>query len=197
MKKSLILLIILIFAIGAFMLPKSADAQEPFIGEIRLFASWYAPRGWAFCNGQLLQISQYSALFSLLGTNYGGDGRTTFALPDLRGRVPIHAGSGPGLSSRNLGQKGGQESVALAVAQMPAHTHQAVASDIPAQAVSPEGNVWGATSRTRLYSPTGSPVNMAPGAISQTGASMAHANMPPFIVINYIIALQGIFPPMN
>ena len=197
MKKSLLLITLLFVLISSYALPQSASAQEPFIGEIRLFAGNFAPRGWAFCNGQLVPISEYPALYSILGTFYGGDGRATFALPDLRGRVPISAGQGPGLTNRRLGQRGGQENVTLGVAQMPAHTHQAVASNNPADAVSPAGNVWGATSRTRLYSPAGSPANMAPGAISQTGANAAHENMPPFVTLHYIIAIQGLYPSPN
>lgn len=197
MKKSLMAIILFFIVAGASGLPGDAEAQEPFIGEIRLFAGNFAPRGWALCNGQLLPISQYTALFAILGTTYGGDGRVTFALPDLRGRAPIHAGQGPGLSNRRLGQRGGQEDVTLAVEELPPHSHQAVGSANRTSSTTPAGSVWGSTGRTRLYAAPGAPANMSPAAIANTGAGMSHENMPPYLVINYIIALQGLFPPRN
>jgi len=170
--------------------------SEPFVGEIRMFAGNFAPRGWALCDGQLLAVSQNDALFSLLGTIYGGDGRTTFGLPDARGRVPVHAGSGPGLSPRPLGQKSGSESVTVTPGQLPIHTH-------PLQATSASGNSQ--TPVGKAISPTGGlvdayvednddPKNMAPQAISNVGGSQSHANLQPFLCLNFIIALFGIFP---
>jgi microcystin-dependent protein len=167
--------------------------SEPFIGQIVMFAGNFAPRGWAFCDGQLLAISQYSALFSILGTTYGGDGRTTFALPDLRGRVAMHAGNGPGLSNRPLGTRGGAEEVTLNINQIPSHSHGLAASSAPAADTSPSGNLPAETRRDAYVS--GSPnTTMATAAISNTGGSQAHTNVQPYTVVNYIIALQGIFP---
>ena len=141
------------FALGllaSFGLAQTA-ASEPLIGEIRLFAGNFAPRGWALCDGQLLAINQRQALFSILGTMYGGDGRTTFGLPDLRGRVPVHAGEGPGLTKRSLGQKGGAETHVLTVHEMPSHAHQAMGSADPGKQSSPLGNVWATQQRTKVY----------------------------------------------
>lgn len=175
----------------------SPVSAEPFIGEVRMFAGNFAPRSWAFCDGQLLSIAQNSALFSILGTTYGGDGVSTFGLPDLRGRVPVHPGTGPGLSSRYLGRTGGQERVALSQSQMPAHTHQARASSETPDTNSPEGAVPATKVRTNLYSGDSADINMGATAVSNTGGSQAHENMPPFLGINYIICLQGLYPPRN
>ena len=172
----------------------SLASAEPFIGEIRMFAGAFAPRDWAFCDGQILSIAEHTALFSLLGTTYGGDGRSTFGLPDLRGRVPMHKGAGPGLSPRYLGQVGGYERVGLSVSQMPAHTHQARASSEAPDTNSPEGAVPAEKVRTNLYSIESADVDMGASAISSTGGSQPHDNMPPFLSINYIIALQGLYP---
>jgi len=182
--------------------------SEPFIGEIVMFAGNFAPRSWAFCHGQLLPISQNSALFSILGTTYGGDGRTTFGLPDLRGRVPIGEGNGPGLTSRSLGQKSGAETVTLSTAQIPEHTHTATST---ANVVSGAGNsndavnnVWaddaGVSSGT--YSSESPNATMNSNAITTTiqnsgGGGQSHPNMQPFLGMNFIIALQGIFPSRN
>lgn len=174
----------------------SSASADPFLGEIRIFAGNFAPQGWAFCDGQLLAISQNQALFSLLGTTYGGDGQTTFALPDLRGRVPMNAGSGPGLTPRSLGQTGGQEQVTLNVSQIPAHTHQARASSEAPDTNSPEDAVPAQKARTYLYNTGDSDVNMGTTAISSTGGSQAHDNMQPYLCLNYIIALQGLYPSM-
>lgn len=169
---------------------------EPFIGQITLFAGNFAPRGWAFCDGQLLAISSNSALFSILGTTYGGDGRTTFALPDLRGRAPIHAGRGPGLSDRRLGQAGGSETVTLTAAQMPSHTHTARCNSAAGNSNEPVNNVWSkdAGTASATYQSATADSNMNAAAIGNTGGSQSHDNMQPFQVLNYIIALQGIFP---
>lgn len=167
--------------------------SEPFIGQIVMFGGNFAPRGWAFCDGQLLPIAQYQALFSILGTTYGGDGRTTFALPDLRGRAPIHAGHGPGLTDRRLGASGGAESVTLLVSEMPNHSHNMVGSTQPADDDNPSGNYPAKTSGD-AYSQTSAPAPMAPGVIQGQGGSQPHNNMPPWRAVNYIIALQGLFP---
>jgi microcystin-dependent protein len=179
--------------------------SEPFLGEIRMFGGNFAPRGWAFCNGQLLPISSNTALFSLLGTTYGGDGRTTFALPDLRGRVPMHWGQGPGLSSRSLGESSGSESVTLTSSQMPAHTHSAVATvnaSARSDGSSPSGAVPADGGGNNIYSsaPDGSTTmngGMVSTQIGAAGGSQPHANLQPFLCVSFIIALQGIFPSRN
>ena len=170
---------------------------EPFLGEVQWFAGTFAPRGWAFCDGQLLQISQFSALFSILGTTYGGDGRTTFGLPEVRGRTIIHQGQGPGLSSRRLGDKAGTESETLTANEMPNHTHTLRASGGSATAVAPAGNVLASPGRTRLYDSSGANTNMNVEAITSTGGSQPHNNMQPYNTLSCIIALQGIFPSRN
>jgi microcystin-dependent protein len=165
---------------------------EPFLGSILIFGGNFAPQGWAFCNGQLLPINQNQALFSLLGTTYGGNGQTTFALPDLRGRVPIHFGQGPGLSSYSEGQVGGVESVTLIATQMPQHQHVQPATNAdegtnrPNSAVPARGGVYAAGSDGSALAPT-----------SPAGGNQAHENRQPFLAINFIIALQGIFPSRN
>jgi microcystin-dependent protein len=174
-----------------------ARAQDPYIAEIRMFAGNFAPRGWAFCNGQLLPISQYTALFSLVGTTYGGDGRTTFALPDLRGRAPIHAGQGPGLSNRLLGQNGGEETHTLTTNEMPSHTHQLQGDSLVASTDTPI-NTAPARNAGGIPSYGDSPdVAMSSNAIQSTGGGQAHNTMQPYLTINFIIALEGIFPPRN
>jgi microcystin-dependent protein len=170
---------------------------DPFIGEVQWFAGNFAPRGWAFCDGQLLQISQFSALFSILGTTYGGDGRTNFALPDVRGRVIIHEGSGPGLTSRTLGSKLGTESEILNVNQMPGHTHTLRASGGSATAVTPANNVLASPGRTRMYDSSDANTDMNASAITPSGGGQSHNNMQPYTTLNCIIALEGIFPPRN
>lgn len=175
--------------------------SEPFIGEIRMFAGTFAPRSWAFCDGQLLAVSQNDALFALLGTIYGGDGRTTFGLPDLRGRIPIHQGSGPGLSSRPIGQKSGSETVALTVNQMPSHSHVFQASAEAADAGYPASAVVANTGTTSTYYNVEAPMTPAApdtpfpdGTLSNTGGSQPHTNLMPFQCVSFIIALFGIFP---
>jgi len=171
--------------------------SEPFLGEIKMFGGNYAPRGFAHCNGQVLAISSNTALFSLLGTIYGGDGRTTFALPDLRGRVPIHRGTGPGLTPRNQGSRFGAESVPLNSTHMPEHSHMmrgdsnSGVTDSPVDKV-PSKSAGGIPT----YSPTGAQL-AATGMLENTGQSWAHNNMQPWIGINYIIALVGLFPSRN
>lgn len=168
--------------------------SEPFVGEIRMFAGNFAPRGWAFCDGQLLAVSQNDALFSLLGTIYGGDGRTTFGLPDMRGRIPIHAGHGPGLSERRLGAKAGAENVTLTVNQLPSHTHPARASTAVGVEADPGGNVTAASTAVNLYFSETADSNMRSDAITQSGGSRSHTNLQPFLCIHFIIALVGIYP---
>jgi microcystin-dependent protein len=195
MRKFFIPVICMVLCFNAITF--SSASAEPFTGEIRIFAGNFAPRAWAFCDGQLLAISQNTALFSLLGTTYGGDGRTTFGLPDLRGRVPMHAGTGPGLTTRLPGQTGGQEQVTLIESQIPAHTHQAKASSEVPDTNSPEDAVSAQKVRTHLYNTGLSDVNMGTTAISSTGGSQAHDNMQPYQCLNYIICLQGLYPSRN
>jgi len=167
--------------------------SNPYIGEIRLFAGTFAPNGWALCQGQLLSIAQNDALFNLIGTTYGGDGQSTFALPDLRGRVPTHQGTGPGLSPRVIGGLGGSESVTLTPAQLPSHNHTLTATTAAASsAAGPSGSVL-ATSSVALYG-SGAQVPMANAAITASGGGQPHENMAPYLGLNYIISLFGIFP---
>jgi len=170
--------------------------SEPFVAEIRIFAGNFAPRGWAFCDGQLLPVSQNTALFSLIGTTYGGDGRTTTALPDLQGRAPMQPGRGPGLTDRRLGQKGGVETVTLTEAQMPNHNHTARVTAEPADLFQPNSSRSLARSRNgNAYSNnTSSLVALDERSLPETGGSQAHNNMQPYIAMNYIIALVGLYP---
>lgn len=164
--------------------------SEPFIGELRAFGFNFAPRGWAHCDGQLLAISSYSALFSLLGTTFGGDGRTTFGLPDLRGRTALHLGTGPGLTPRTWGQKSGQETVTLTTNEMPSHTHNFRASAETANQGKPQGHqIAGGT----FYHAATNDATLAPSIVN-TGGSQPHQNMQPFLVVNWCIALTGVFP---
>lgn len=171
--------------------------SDPFVAEIRIFPFNFAPKGWAFCNGQLMPISQNTALFSLLGTYYGGDGKTTFALPDLQGRAPTHQGQGPGLSDYSLGQSGGEENVTLIQTEIPSHNHQAsgAAGSGP---TSPANNTWGAGAG-RTPPPTyadGSPnVTMSPLSVAIAGGSQPHNSMQPYLALNFCIAMQGVYPP--
>lgn len=167
--------------------------SDPFVGEIHMFAGNFAPRGYAFCEGQLIQISQNVELFSLLGTIYGGDGYTTFALPDMRGRIPLHAGSGPGLSYRTLGQMGGAESVTIDTNHMASHTHKLQAANTTPNQSAPEGKVLSQTT-PKVYATTTPTADMNPGAIEVTGGNQRHDNMMPYLCVNFIIALQGAYP---
>ena len=168
--------------------------SEPYVGEIRMFAGNFAPRGWAFCDGQLLAVSQNDALFSLLGTIYGGDGRTTFGLPDLRGRIPIHAGEGPGLSPRRLGAKAGAEDVTLTVNQMPSHTHPLQASTDPGTLPNPNGAVLSTSNVIELYSGDPADSSLNSSSVTNIGGSRSHTNLMPFLCIHFIVALVGIYP---
>lgn len=168
---------------------------ECYIGEIRMFGGNYAPYGWALCNGQLLSISQNTALFSLLGTYYGGNGTSNFALPNLQCLVPLGFGQAPGLSPYSLGETGGEEAVTLNYNQMPAHNHAALAENAPGNNPSPAGNYWAESSRRdAAYSATAN-TTMNPNAISMSGGNQPHSNVQPFLVVNFIIALQGTYPP--
>jgi microcystin-dependent protein len=164
---------------------------EPFLAEIRMTSFVFAPKGWALCNGQLLPINQNQALFSLLGTTFGGDGQVNFALPDLRGRTPIHVGSG-----RTLGERGGEQAHTLSAAELPVHTHTAMASQDLATSILPSGNVL-ATGGANVFRDATSPVAMHVGTLATTGGSQAHLNMSPFLTLSFVIALQGIFPSPN
>jgi microcystin-dependent protein len=166
---------------------------EPFLGEIRMFGFNFAPAGWAQANGQLMPIAQNTALFSLLGTQFGGNGTTTFALPDLRGRVPIHQGQGTSLTDHIVGQKGGAESITLTPAQMPNHTHLLEASSVGATTTHPGGAVL-AHAKAAIYAPASNGITMNGAAIGHAGSSHPVQVAPPFLTLNFCIALQGIFP---
>lgn len=177
--------------------------DTPILGSITLFAGNFAPRGWALCNGQILSIAQNSALFSLLGTTYGGNGTSTFALPDLRGRAPIHWGQGPGLTNRVIGEASGSENVTLLSTQMPQHTHLVAASTATATQPAPTGNLLAVSTDagvggtpSNFIEPTAN-TTMAPNMIQPAGGNQPHNNMQPYLAITYIIALEGIFPSRN
>ncbi len=169
--------------------------MEPYLGQITLVAFNFAPLGWAFCDGRLLPISEYSALFTLIGTTYGGDGQTTFALPNLLSRIPLHQGQSNGASAYVIGQAGGSEQVTLTNGQLPNHTHQAQCVTGGSNSQSPVNAIWAQTSSGQPYkgSETGS-ANMAPGAIGVAGGNQSHPNLMAYQALNYIIALEGIYP---
>ena len=172
--------------------------SDPFVAEIRIFPFNFAPRGWAFCNGQLLPLSQNTALFSLLGTTYGGDGRSNFALPNFQDNAPMNWGQGPGLSLYDLGQTGGEEAVTLLQTEMPLHAHQASGAS-GSGPTSPTNNTWGAGAG-RTPPPTyvnGSPNVSMGNALAPAGSSFPHNNMQPYLTLNFCIALQGIYPPRS
>jgi len=165
--------------------------SEPFLGEIKLVSFNFPPKGWAFCNGQLLPINQNQALFSIMGTTYGGDGRTTFALPNLQGRVPIHAGAG-----YVVGNLGGEAAHTVTIPEMPAHSHPPAAQTTPTTpGTSPAGALW-STATTPGYG-TAPNATMIPATVAGVGAGQPHENQPPYLVLNYVVALQGIFPSQN
>ncbi|HEY8991806.1 MAG TPA: tail fiber protein [Luteolibacter sp.] len=166
---------------------------EPFLSEIRLMSFVFAPKGWALCNGQLLPINQNQGLFSLLGTTFGGDGRVNFALPDLRGRTPIHVGSG-----HTLGERGGEQAHTLSISELPEHTHLVNASTALSSTNTPANTlVLAQSTSANLYGPASSLQAMAPAAVGNVGGSQAHLNMQPFLTLSFCIALQGIFPSPN
>jgi len=175
--------------------------SEPFVAEIRIFAGNFAPVGWAFCNGQLMPISQNTALFSLLGTTYGGDGKSTFALPDMQGRAPMHPGSGPGLTPRDLGEIGGSAEVTLFSSQIPSHTHGLQASAATATSSDPTNNLLASPAAnpkfTSLYNNTNGSATLSPFTLSIAGGDQPHNNLQPYLALSFIIALQGIFPSRN
>jgi microcystin-dependent protein len=164
---------------------------EPFLSEIRMMSFVFAPKGWALCNGQLLPINQNQALFSLLGTTFGGDGRVNFALPDLRGRAPIHVGSG-----HTLGERGGEQAHTLSIAELPTHTHVLSATSVAGTTANATGNVL-AVSTTEIYQGPQQLTSLNPGSVTNAGGSQAHLNMQPFLTLSFCIALQGIFPSPN
>jgi microcystin-dependent protein len=172
--------------------------SEPFVGEIKMFAGSFAPRGFALCDGQLLAVSQNDALFSLFGTIYGGDGKSTFGLPDLRGRIPLHQGRGPGLSDRGLGSKGGAEKETLTLNQVPVHAHRGQASENAATATTLSGNVLArinVVDEDRFYVEPGGIQNpLVRGTVANAGGSQSHSNLMPTLCINFIVALVGIYP---
>ncbi len=165
---------------------------EPFLSEIRLMSFVFAPKGWALCNGQLLPINQNQPLFSLLGTTFGGDGRVNFALPDLRGRVPIHVGSG-----HTLGERGGEQAHTLSIAEIPTHTHVLNATSNNGTALTPPGNLLATSNIPAYLTPDNNLTAMNPSTVANVGGSQAHLNMQPFLTLNFCIALQGIFPSPN
>ena len=173
--------------------------SDAFVAEIRIFPFNFPPKGWAFCNGQLLPISQNTALFSLLGTYYGGDGKSTFALPDLQGSAPIHQGQGPGLSDYFVGQSGGSETVTLLTTELPAHAHQASAAT-GSGPTNPANATWGQGAGRNpppVYMNGSSNVAMAGATVATAGSSFPHNNMQPYLTLNFCIAMQGIFPPRS
>ena len=201
-KSALSGLAALALALGASVTATPAAAQDPFVGEIRPFGYNFCPRGWASAAGQLLPISQNDALFSLYGTIYGGDGRTTFALPDLRGRSNIHNGTGPGLSRVQIGERGGQETVTLILPELPSHNHTVFGGSGAADTTVPTSALPSAVSsstggRVSAYNDSGPNTTMSTTSVGQAGGSMAHENMSPFIAITWCVALVGVYPSRN
>jgi microcystin-dependent protein len=172
--------------------------MDPFVAEIRIFPFNFAPKGWAFCDGQILPLSQNTALFSLLGTTYGGDGKSNFALPNMQGNAPMHPGQGPGLSLHDLGETGGSDTVTLLESEIPVHSHTLMASTSTASKPSPAGNslARAAGGGTPYVAPAGAPlVTFADVAIAPAGGDQPHNNMQPYLTLNFCIALQGVYPP--
>jgi microcystin-dependent protein len=193
--RSLLAIAVFFAALSSVPAANAQIGESPFVGEIMAVPYNFEPQGWAFCSGQILSIQQNTALFSLLGTTYGGNGTTNFALPDLRGRTPVSSGSGPGLSAYSLGETGGEEQVTLTVSQIPAHSHVPSGTGAAGTTASPAGEVWAAQTRVDVYSSTG---NAAMGPVlAMAGGNQPHENRSPYLVLNYIIALEGIFPSRN
>jgi microcystin-dependent protein len=170
---------------------------DPFVAEIRIFGFNFPPKGWAFCNGQLLPISQNTALFSLLGTTYGGDGKSTFALPDVEGRAPMHPGQGPGLRLHDLGEMGGSQFVTLLESEIPVHSHTLVASQVPADSPTPTSALLAVPSSDNSYAPAANLTPMAFQSLAPAGGGLPHNNMMPYLTLNFCIAMQGVFPPRS
>jgi len=168
---------------------------DPFVAEIRIFPFNFAPKGWAWCDGQLLPLSQNTALFSLLGTTYGGNGKSNFALPDMQGRAPMHPGQGPGLSLHDLGETGGSETVTLLESEIPAHSHQAMVSARPVVENDAAGMYWGSTTVNAYSTSNAGLVQLAPQALAPAGGDQPHNNLQPYLTLYFAIALQGVFPP--
>jgi microcystin-dependent protein len=170
---------------------------DPFVAEIRIYPFNFAPKGWAFCNGQLLPLSQNTALFSLLGTTYGGDGKSNFALPNMQGNTPMHPGQGPGLSLHDLGETGGSDTVTLLQSEMPAHSHNFGASVRDGAVRSPGGQLVAKGVGVNMYAPAASAplVQFSTNAVTSAGGGQPHNNMMPYLTLNFCIAMQGVFPP--
>ena len=171
--------------------------SDPFVAEIRIFAFNFAPTGWAFCDGQVMPISQNTALFSLLGTTYGGDGKSTFALPNLQGNAPMQPGQGPGLSLHDLGETGGSQAVTLLQSEIPMHSHVLNGTNGPANLQAPAADRVLGRANNNVYHAPGNLVAMAPEALAPAGGNQPHNNMQPYLTLNFCIALQGVFPPRS
>jgi microcystin-dependent protein len=170
--------------------------MDPFVAEIRIFPFNFAPHGWAFCDGQLLPLSQNTALFSLLGTTYGGDGKSTFALPNLQGNAPMHPGQGPALSLHDLGETGGSETVSLLESEIPSHSHSLMANSTPADMPTPEGGVLARTIGVLPYkAPPAALAQMSDATIAPAGGDQPHNNLMPYLTLNFCSAMQGVYPP--
>lgn len=170
--------------------------MDPFVAEIRIMANNFAPVGWAFCNGQILPISQNTALFSLLGTTYGGNGTSTFALPNMQGSAPMHPGQGPGLSLRDLGETGGSSTVTLLTSEIPSHTHTLMSINDVGDSNQPANNGIARSTGAAIYSTTAAPlVQMGAQSLALAGSSLPHNNLQPLLTLNFVIALQGVYPP--
>lgn len=169
--------------------------MDPFVAEIRIVPFNFPPHGWAFCQGQLLPLSQNTALFSLLGTTYGGNGKSNFALPDLQGRAPMHPGQGPGLSLHDLGETGGSETVSLLESEIPSHNHTMMAINDFGDTNQPTGNGFARSTGASVYGTAGNTANFSDKMLAPTGGDQPHNNMQPYLTLNFVIALQGVFPP--
>ena len=173
--------------------------MDPFVAEIRIFPFNFAPKGWAFCDGQLLPLSQNTALFSLLGTTYGGDGRSNFALPNMQGNAPMHPGQGPGLSLHDLGETGGSDTVTLLESEIPSHSHtvQSVPGNLPANVDVPTSNSFGKAAQGNAYLAPPAQVQLSSQTIAPAGGDQPHNNLQPYLTLNFCIAMQGVFPPRS
>ena len=169
--------------------------MDPFVAEIRIFPFNFAPKGWAFCDGQILPLSQNTALFSLLGTTYGGDGKSNFALPNMQGNVPMHPGQGPGLSLHDLGETGGSETVSLLESEIPSHSHAMTVSAADAQTGSPVGQLFASGVGIGMYAAPGALTPLSDNALAPAGGDQPHNNMQPYLTLSFCIALQGVYPP--